>query len=66
VRSPFALMLRSVAASALGRVSKHGGGRDICASGPTSSFETRARKRVHAPQDEVGMRAAQFADEVIE
>jgi hypothetical protein len=54
---PFALMLRSVAALALRRVSKHVGAERICASGPTSSFETRPRKRVRAPQDEVGMQA---------
>ena len=27
-------------------------------SGPTSSFETRARERVRAPQDEVATKAA--------
>ncbi|HKF11157.1 MAG TPA: hypothetical protein VKB89_20945 [Xanthobacteraceae bacterium] len=56
MRRRFALMLRSVAALALRRVSKHEGARGI--SGPTSSFETRARKSVRAPQDEVGMKAA--------
>jgi hypothetical protein len=60
-------MLRSVAASALRRVSKHGGGARICASGPTSSFETRTRMSARAPQDEVGTNAAFcIADQVIE
>jgi hypothetical protein len=60
-------MLRSVAATALRRVSKHGGGARTRASGPISSFETRARKRVRAPQDEVGMKTARVpADEMIE
>jgi hypothetical protein len=40
----FALMLRSVAAGARRRVSKHEGARGR--SGPTSSFATRARKSV--------------------
>jgi hypothetical protein len=75
---PFALMLRSVAASSLRRVSKHEGVRAISRPGPTSSFETRARKArrrrawtrfccVRAPQDEVGTKAVPcVADEVIE
>src|SRR5215470_3705760 len=32
--------------------------RGFCRPGPTSSFETRARNCVHAPQDEVGTKAA--------
>ena len=60
----FALML-SVAAPALRRVSKHEGS-PCFGSGPTSSFETRARRSARAPQDEVGMKAApSVADEVI-
>jgi hypothetical protein len=43
MRLPFPLMLRSVAAQALRRVSKHEGAERIFASGPTSSFE-----RAHA------------------
>src|SRR5262245_44235598 len=61
----FALMLRSVAAPALRRVSKHGA--LAARSGPTSSFETRARKSMRAPQDEVGTKTVpSVADEVIE
>jgi hypothetical protein len=76
MRRSFGLMLRSIAARsgratspsavALRCVSKHEAARDISRSGPTSSFETRARKHVRAPQDEVGMMAPQFANGMIE
>jgi hypothetical protein len=62
--APFALVLRRTAALfALRSVSKHEGAQG---PGPTSSFETRAR-RGRAPQDEVGTKAMpRTADEVIE
>jgi hypothetical protein len=76
MRRSFSLMLRSIAARsgraaspsavALRCVSKHEAAREISKSGPTSSFETRARKTVRAPQDEVGMKVAQLVDEMIE